>query len=121
MSGVQDIIDKIVSDKLSSPTTTQPQLIPTPTLPSTPSIPRLNLPPANLAQSTEPDKPKDRGLLGGLVQNIFSVPEIAYNTVKGVPTFIGKGLQTGAGLIQAATNPAKAIKKSAPITVKVAN
>lgn len=111
MSGVQDIIDKIVSDKLSSPTTTQPQLIPTPTLPSTPSIPRLNLPPANLAQSTEPDKPKDRGLLGGLVQNIFSVPEIAYNTVKGVPTFIGKGLQTGAGLIQAATNPAKAIKK----------
>lgn len=99
MSGVQDIIDQIVSDKLSSPTTTQPRLIPTPTLPSTPSIPRLNLPPANLSFLTKlQDKPKDRGFWGGLVQNVLRVPGIAYDAVKGVPTFAGKTVQTLAGI-----------------------
>jgi hypothetical protein len=61
--------------------------------------------------SSEANKPKDRGFWGGLLKNVTRGAVIPYEAVKGVPTFIGKGLQTGAGLVQAATNPAKAIRK----------
>jgi len=98
MSGVQDIIDQIVSDKLTSPTTTQPRLIPTPTLPSVPSTPKLNLAPANLSFLTEADKPKDRGFWGGLLKNVTRGAMIPYEAVRGIPTFAGKTVQTAAGL-----------------------
>lgn len=89
MSIAQDIVDQIAANKLSSPTPQQPRFNKAPTLRA------LNLKPARLP---EPDKPKDRGLLSGLLQNVLRIPGIAYDAVKGVPTFAGKTVQTLAGI-----------------------
>ena len=89
MSIAQDIVDQIAANKLSSPTPLQPRFNKAPTLRA------LNLKPVKMLEA---DKPKDRGWLGGLIQNVVRVPGIAYDAVKGVPTFAGKTVQTLAGI-----------------------